>query len=109
MAKKILPEDVKYTIRCIPRELSIGDVAGFSDKAPPEWIQQELDFGNQWAWCDVEVTAKWNGFFVTFTKGPYNLDDWQQFIDDHFDEAKKATFNNLEIEIKSIIERLELN
>lgn len=40
--------------------MASGDDA--TDQACCDWIRSELDSGNQWAWCDVTVTAHWDEF-----------------------------------------------
>jgi len=56
-------EQVEFTLECEPEH---QDFRGHFDSGEPEldrqneeWIERQLNLGNQWAWCSVKVTAKW--------------------------------------------------
>lgn len=65
-ARKLRAEEVTFTVECLEEEIPVrgnamasGDDA--ADREQEEWVFRELDAGNQWAWCTVKVTARWNG------------------------------------------------
>ena len=56
-------DDVNYRIECHPEDEMIkGNAIDSGDKdeeaKQEKWIQDELDSGNQWAWCSVRVVAE---------------------------------------------------
>jgi len=58
----ILDSNIVYSIDCLPEDLPVRDNAIASgddafDKEVEDKILKELDSGNQWAWCQVRVTA----------------------------------------------------
>ncbi len=50
-----LPEDTCIRGNC----MASGDNA--ADEACAVEIEAQLDSGNEWAWCAIRVTVKWNG------------------------------------------------
>ena len=62
-----IPEnEITYTLECQPDfEDYRGNCSAIdeeTDQAAEEWIREELEAGNEWAWCSVKVTARWKGF-----------------------------------------------
>lgn len=66
MAKKLKLEDCQITVECLPEEAPIegnvmasGDDA--ADKEAERKVREQLESGNEWAWCTVRVTLSWKG------------------------------------------------
>lgn len=62
MARKLKPEDVTFEVFCEPEDQPIEGNAMASgddrfDEECYQWIRNEIDRGNEWAWCMVTVTA----------------------------------------------------
>jgi hypothetical protein len=53
------PEDVEYGLIVDP-ETDISFRREFAhDPEVVEWIEDQLEEGNEWAWCMVDVVARW--------------------------------------------------
>lgn len=57
---------LEIDLECEPEQLIIeGNASAIDIEADAEteaWIHAELDSGNEWAWCYVRLTVRWNGF-----------------------------------------------
>jgi hypothetical protein len=67
MKRRCLTEDeVEFELRCEPEDIPfVGNCSAIddeTDRQAEEWILEQLESGNQWAWCCVVVTARWEGF-----------------------------------------------
>lgn len=49
------PEDIPYVGNC----MASGDDA--EDRKQEAWVREQLESGNEWAWCQVVVTASFAG------------------------------------------------
>ena len=60
------PQEVEYELVCEPEHMRIrGNCSAINDEVDEEcatWIENQLEAGNDWAWCSVRVTARWEGF-----------------------------------------------
>jgi hypothetical protein len=61
---KIDPSQVTFELFCLPEETPIegnvmvsGDDAG--DREAELWVIAQLNGGNEWAWCCLELRATW--------------------------------------------------
>jgi hypothetical protein len=61
--RALTEKDVTFKILCEPEEASIkGNASAIdpkTDRETEDFIQKELDSGNEWAWCTVTVVACW--------------------------------------------------
>ena len=61
--RQLSEADVEFTIRCDPEDLPYvgfcSRVNAVIDKQTELWIHQQLERGNEWAWCFVTVMATW--------------------------------------------------
>lgn len=57
--------DVTYTLTCEPEFMPIrGNASAWDDEEDEkyaQWIEEQLENGNEWAWCIVYVTADFDG------------------------------------------------
>ncbi len=65
--RELTEDEVTFTLSCEPEDISIEGNAMASgddeaDRAQEQWIRDQLDSGNEWAWCAVTVRAEWEGF-----------------------------------------------
>lgn len=62
--KPLTESDVSFEVICHPEEIPVrGNACGHDGSDDCEaWIFSELDRGNEWAWCCVEVKATWGDF-----------------------------------------------
>lgn len=56
-------DDVTFTVECLNEDVEIdgefdsGDLE--ADKKTLAWMREQLDAGNQWAWCCIKVICTW--------------------------------------------------
>lgn len=67
MLRELTADEVEFVTVCHPEDMPIEGNAMASgddavDAAQEQWIRDQLDSGNEWAWCCVEVIAKWKGW-----------------------------------------------
>ena len=60
MRKLTSLDKVKYTVECLHEDVPIDDMYDVDDEYT-KWIVNQLNDGNEWAWCCIKVTAEWNG------------------------------------------------
>jgi hypothetical protein len=60
--------DVTFTFECLEEDTDPGGYFASGDdaldKQAEKDILSQLDAGNPWAWCVVQVTASWQGYRV---------------------------------------------
>lgn len=64
MLRELTAGEVEFVTVCHPEDVPIeGNASAWDDEKANrrlvKWIEKQLDNGNQWAWCCVEVVAKW--------------------------------------------------
>jgi hypothetical protein len=62
MTKNKFESQIEYLIECLPEDIQIEGNAMASgdaddDKRVEDSIREQLNNGNEWAWCTVKVTA----------------------------------------------------
>lgn len=66
MPRKLTADEVEFSLdvraETIPYEGNCSAIDPDTDAATAAWIREQLEQGNVWAWCQVRVTASWNGF-----------------------------------------------
>lgn len=64
--RELTETEVEFILECEPESAPIeGNASAIDDETDREtaaWIRDQLDAGNEWAWCAVTVTARWKGF-----------------------------------------------
>ena len=63
MLRPLTEADVEFEIECVPEDLPIqGNASAINDEADAQLekdLRDQLERGNEWAWCLVRVTARW--------------------------------------------------
>ena len=63
---KWLESHATITLECLPEEVSFrgnaSAIGPIEDAESEQWISDQLDSGNDWAWCQVKITVSWGGF-----------------------------------------------
>ncbi len=105
-------EDCAFKVTCMPDDTSIeGNASAIddeTDKAICNSIREELDSGNQWAWCTVIVTCYYDGGRLHGITGKDCLGgcsykDEQGFVDGgYFEDMKRAAYDNFVAAIESL-------
>lgn len=61
-----IEREAKTTLECMPEDLVIeGNCSSIdpqTDREQEQWIRDQLDSGNEWAWCTAHVEISWRGF-----------------------------------------------
>lgn len=61
----IKSSDVTWKIECLPEDMRIeGNASAIDDETDAKIasdIREQLENGNEWAWCSVKVTGVWEG------------------------------------------------
>jgi hypothetical protein len=67
----ITSEEADFSVEMMPSDTPIKGSFAYGnaedDAAAEADVRKQLNEGNQWAWCDVVVTARWKGFEGTTT------------------------------------------
>lgn len=57
--------EVEFSLEYFPEDIPVkGNASAIdeeADKETEDWIFDQLNRGNEWAWCRVKVTATWRG------------------------------------------------
>jgi hypothetical protein len=64
--RKLMRKNVEITLECLPEDCQLeGNVSCIddaTDAANIAWVREQLESGNEWAWCTARVTVRWRGF-----------------------------------------------
>jgi hypothetical protein len=78
-----------------------------TDRETEEWILSELDSGNVWAWCTVEVRAEYAGIVGKDFLGCCSYLSEEDFKKDvYFEDMKKEAFRNLVNQLEELESKL---
>ncbi len=57
--------DIEWTVEALPEDALIqGNASAIdpeTDRETEQWITEQLESGNEWAWCTVKVTGRFRG------------------------------------------------
>lgn len=104
---KVPEKDVEYTIDCLPETdlpiegnaMASGDDA--ADKAAEDEIREQLESGNEWAWCTVRVTAKWKNWTgVDFLGGCSYTGEADFKTGGYYEDMKKQALESLKASVQ---------
>lgn len=103
---KIPEKEVEYTITCEPADLEIEGNAMASgddevDKAAEDAIREQLESGNEWAWCYVKVTAHWKNWTGVDGLGGCSYKNEADFKrDGYYEDMKAQALDNLRANVQ---------
>jgi hypothetical protein len=76
--------EAEVTLICEPEDVSyVGNCSAIdpeTDHEQEQWIADQLDSGNEWAWCSVEVRLEWHGLSVSEYLGCCSYESRATFI-----------------------------
>lgn len=104
---KLSWDDVEYTIECLPETTPLkGNVLASGDdeedRRAEDWVREQLEAGNEWAWCVVKVSATLGDFEGIDYLGVCSYESEQDFKDSgYYDDMKAEALASL----KSIVAR----
>jgi hypothetical protein len=94
-------KDVDFTITCEPEQISIrGNCSAIDDEtdnATEQWIIEQLESGNEWAWCCVKVAASWEGYKGVDYLGGCSYESEESFREPggYYDDMKIEALDDL--------------
>jgi hypothetical protein len=118
MAKKTKPpfglNPVEYEVRVEPEDLPYKGNCMASgdedyDREVEQWITDELNKGNEYAWCGVMVIARFEGFEGVDSLGGCSYKSMADLEEDLIPEMKENALANLRQEIQQIADHVVEN
>jgi len=94
-------KDVEFTLTCHPEDTQVrGNVSAIdpeTDKRLEDGIIRQLNNGNVWAWCIVEIKAKWKGLEGIDILGGCSYKSEKDFIKNsgYYEDMKQTAYNDL--------------
>jgi hypothetical protein len=112
MVRTLTADEVEFTVECHPEDISVkGNASAIDDETDAETergIRDQLEAGNGWAWCQVRVVAKWNGFEGDDWLGGCSYLSEQDFLaGGYFEDMKEAALSHLNEVIAQTANTLE--
>ncbi len=92
---------VEFTIECLPEDAQVkGNCSAIDDETDREteqYIYNELNNGNEWAWCTVKVGCSYKGQEGTAYLGQCSYKDRKDFKDNsgYYEDMKQESFDDL--------------
>ncbi len=98
---------VEFTLECQPEDMQIkGNASAIdedTDNEVEQYIIDELNSGNEWAWCCVKVTASYKGREGTDYLGGCSYKSEEDFKKDgYWEDMKKQAFDDLISSLQSL-------
>jgi len=106
LRRKLTAKDVAFSLSCEPEDIPfVGNCSAISDdidRQTEDWIAEQLEGGNAWAWCQVLVTARWNGFQGRAALGGCSYESEESFRrpGGYFDDLKAEALDALNDEVE---------
>lgn len=111
--RELKESEVEFTLECLPEETPIEGNALVSgddeqDRAHEQWVRDQLESGNEWAWCTVKVTARFNGFEGSDYLGCCSYLSERDFceVDGYYPQMREEALSRLNEEIARIDARI---
>jgi hypothetical protein len=101
MIRELREREVEFVLECQPEDIPVeGNASAIDPETDAEtesWIYDQLERGNEWAWCAVVVRARWDGFEGTDCLGCCSYESEESFCQPggYFDDMKKTALAHL--------------
>ena len=110
--KKLTVQDVELVLECLPEDLQIeGNASAIdpeTDRQTVEWIKSKLEAGNEWAWCMVKVTARWNGLEASDSLGACSYKNEEEFKQGgYYEDMVQNVLDELQRQAEAIVDKLD--
>lgn len=105
--RMLRPDEVKFSVS-MTEETDPPDEKMIEDAECRKWIRDQLDSGNQWAWCMVVVRAQWNKFQGEATLGCCSYKSQEDFVQNsgYYEDLCMEAMNDLQESLEKIAGRL---
>jgi hypothetical protein len=98
-----IPEmkDVEFEIICSPEDMQIeGNASAIDEETDRQIVNNiisQLNDGNEWAWCSVNVKAKWKGLEGNDYLGGCSYESEKDFIvnSGYYQDMKQIAYDDL--------------
>jgi hypothetical protein len=89
------PDDVDYRGNC-------SAIGIEEDAATEKWIQEELESGNEWAWCQIEVCGRLGDLEASEYLGGCSYKSKEDFMQPgcYFDDMKREVISQLKTKLE---------
>lgn len=93
-------EGAEVFITCLPEDIPIKGNASavdkITDKQTEDYITGQLESGNKWAWCHIQVTLVWHGIEASDDLGCCSYQDEEDFKkSDYFEDMIYICINRI--------------
>jgi hypothetical protein len=110
--RELTADEVTFSLRCEPEDVSVeGNCSAIDpkiDRETEQWIYDELESGNEWAWCHVVVTAEWEGFTGTDGLGCCSYESEEGFREGgYFEDMRLAALDDLNTRLARLDQKLD--
>lgn len=101
-------EQVEFSIECMPEDMQIeGNASAIdpeTDKEIADSIYEQLENGNEWAWCTVKVVASYKEHEGVDYLGGCSYKSEADFkeVGGYYEDMKQAAFADLLTQLKSL-------
>lgn len=112
--RQLTESEVEFTIECLPEEEPIlGNASAIdddTDREIAEKILEDLESGNEWAWCLVKVTAHWEGYEGFASLGCCSYESEASFKEPggYYDDMKAEALDRLNAQLETAHQKLKL-
>lgn len=113
MLRKLTLGAVEFSLEIHPEDIPIeGNCSAIDDEtdaSTERWIREQLERGNEWAWCTVVVKAQWNGFEASDALGACSYSSEKDFVQPggYFDDMKANALAQLNDSLRETNENLK--
>lgn len=106
--RELQADEVVFLVNCEEEHLPIkGNASAIdeeTDAANEKWIIDQLNAGNEWAWCCVKVTATWRGFEGADYLGGCSYLSYEDFLKNGaYEDMKAEALHDLNAQIANQI------
>jgi len=113
--KTLTAQDVEFVLECEEEHIPVrgnlsvsGDDA--QDRKDENKVLRQLEYGNQWAWCSVKMTAKYKEFEGVDYLGGCSYKSEKDFREGgYFEDMKVQALEALNTNIANIVKNLPID
>lgn len=102
---ELQPNDVTFTVEMEPEYEDPRRF--FDDSRDVEFVLQQIKAGNDWEWCTVKVTARYQDFKGVAYLGACSYEDEKEFLKDaSYEDMCADALARLNAELAAMVDRL---
>jgi hypothetical protein len=94
-------DQVSFTIECLDEDIQPSESMEFQDQI--DYVINQYNNGNEWAWCCVKVTAEYKGIKGSDYLGGCSYNSKEDFMSDgYYADMKIQAYDELVKELESL-------